>query len=112
MIGVGACFNMGKNLNIDWKILYEVISTATGSCWSVNKYCPIPGIGPNSPSDNDYEGGFSAKLMSKDLKLAVNAGKNSNSNINFGILAEKIYTDMANGDNGNKDFSRVIREID
>ena len=112
MIGVGECFNMGKNLNIDLKILYEVISTATGSCWSVNKYCPIPGIGPNSPSDNDYEGGFSAKLMSKDLKLAVNAGKNSNSNINFGILAEKIYTDMANGDNGNKDFSRVIREID
>ena len=58
MIGVSECFNMGKNLNIDLNILFEVISTATGSCWAVNKYCPIPNIGPKSPSDNNYEGGF------------------------------------------------------
>lgn len=111
MIGVSECFNMGKNLNIDLNILFEVISTATGSCWSVNKYCPIPNIGPKSPSDNNYEGGFSAKLMSKDLKLAINAGRNSKTRIDFGVMAEKLFTEMANGKNGDKDFSRIIKEI-
>ena len=112
MIGVSESFNMAKNLNLDLNILYEVISTATGSCWAINNYCPIAGVGPMSPADNNFMAGFSAKLMSKDLKIAVNAGKNSNSVINFGELAEKLYTKMANGINGDKDFSGIIMEKD
>ena len=111
MIGVSEAFNMAKNLNLDLNTLFEVISTATGSCWAVNNYCPIPGVGPVSPADNNYLAGFSAKLMSKDLKLAVNAGKESNSNINFGEMAEKLFTQMANGENSHTDFSGIIEEI-
>ena len=108
MIGVGEAFNMAKNLNVDLNVLFEVISTATGSCWAINNYCPIPGVGPQSPADNNFIPGFSAKLMSKDLKIAVNAAKNSKSNIKFGEMAEKLYTKMARGINGNKDFSAII----
>ena len=50
MIGVGEAFNMARNLNLDLKILYDVISTATGSCWSVNNYCPVENVGPESPA--------------------------------------------------------------
>jgi 3-hydroxyisobutyrate dehydrogenase len=108
MIGVGEAFNMAKNLNVDLNVLYEVISTATGSCWAINNYCPIAGVGPQSPADNNFIPGFSAKLMSKDLKIAVNAAKDSKSNIKFGEMAEKLYTKMAEGINGNKDFSAII----
>ena len=73
------------------KILYDVISTATGSCWSINNYCPIQNVGPKSPADNDFLPGFSAKLMSKDLKLAVNAAVQTNSNIEFGKKAEEMF---------------------
>jgi 3-hydroxyisobutyrate dehydrogenase len=111
MIGVSESFNMAEKLDIDLNILFEVISTATGSCWSINKYCPVPSVGPVSPADNNYEAGFSAKLMSKDLKLAIEAGKKSSSNIPFGMLAEELFTKMAEGKNGNKDFSGIIREI-
>jgi len=111
MIGVGETFNMAKKLNLELNTLFEVISTASGSCWAINNYCPIPGIGPTSPADNNYLAGFSAKLMSKDLKIAINAAKKSNSNVNFGQMAEQIFTKMANGVNGSKDFSAIINEI-
>ena len=111
MIGVSESFNMARNLNLDLNILFEVISTATGSCWSINNYCPIPGVGPRSPADNDYTAGFSAQLMAKDLKLAINAAKESNSSVNFGQLAEQLFSKMAKGINGKKDFSAIIKEI-
>ena len=111
MIGVGESFNMAKNFQLDLNILYDVISTATGSCWSVNNYCPVENVGPASPADNNFLPGFSAKLMSKDLKLAVNAGNQTNSNIAFGKKAEEMFTKMAEGINGEKDFSAIINEI-
>jgi 3-hydroxyisobutyrate dehydrogenase len=111
MIGVSESFNMARNLNLDLNILFEVISTATGSCWALNNYCPIPGVGPRSPADNDYTAGFSAQLMAKDLKLAINAAKESNSSVNFGQLAEQLFSKMAKGINGKKDFSAIIKEI-
>ena len=111
MIGVSESFNMAKNLNLDLGILFDVISTATGSCWAVNNYCPIPNVGPVTPADNNFLPGFSAKLMSKDLKLAINAAKNSHSSVNFGQMAEEIYTKMAQGVNGDKDFSAIIKEL-
>ena len=112
MIGVGESFNMAKKLNLDLNILYEVISTATGSCWAVNNYCPVNNVGPQSPADNDFLPGFSAKLMSKDLKLAVNAAEETNSNIIFGKKSEELFTKMAEGMNGEKDFSAIIKEIE
>jgi len=111
MIGVSESFNMAKNLNLDLGILFDVISTATGSCWAVNNYCPIPNVGPLTPADNDFLPGFSAKLMSKDLKLAITAAKESNSNVSFGKMAEQLFTKMAQGTNGNKDFSAIINEL-
>jgi 3-hydroxyisobutyrate dehydrogenase len=111
MIGVSESFNMAKNLNLDLGILFDVISTATGSCWAVNNYCPIPNVGPLTPADNDFLPGFSAKLMSKDLKLAITAAKKSNSSVNFGKMAEQLFTKMAQGTNGNKDFSAIINEL-
>ena len=112
MIGVSETFNMAKKLNLDLNTLFEVISTATGSCWAINNYCPIPGVGPTSPADNNYSAGFSAQLMSKDLKLAINAAKKSKSNVNFGQMAEQLFSKMANGTNGSKDFSAIINEIE
>ncbi len=112
MIGVSESFNMAKKLNLDLNVLYDVISTATGSCWAVNNYCPVPNIGPQSPADNNFLPGFSAKLMSKDLKLAVKAAQESNSNISFGKKAEELFTKMSEGTRGDEDFSAIIKEIE
>ncbi len=110
MIAVGESFNLGKNLGLDLKKLFEVISTSTGSCWAVNSYCPIKGIGPVSPADKDYEGGFATSLMYKDLGLAVDAATESESNINYGIQTFEKYKHLTDNKKGNLDFSNIINE--
>ncbi len=110
MIAVGESFNLGKNLGLDLNKLFEVISTSTGSCWAVNSYCPIKGIGPNSPADRDYEGGFATSLMYKDLGLAVDAAAETKSKINYGIQTYEKYKQLTENNKGNLDFSNIINE--
>ena len=110
MIAVGESFNLGKNLGLDLDKLFDVISTSTGSCWAVNSYCPIKGVGPNSPADKDYKGGFATALMYKDLGLAVDAARETNSNINYGIKTYEKYKQVTENNKGNLDFSNIINE--
>ena len=110
MIAVGESFNLGKKLGLDLNKLFDVISTSTGSCWAVNSYCPIKGIGPNSPADNNYEGGFATALMYKDLGLAVDAAAETKSNINYGIQTYEKYKQVTENNKGNLDFSNIINE--
>ena len=110
MIAVGESFNLGKNLGLDLNKLFDVISTSTGSCWAINSYCPIKGIGPNSPADNNYEGGFATALMYKDLGLAVDAATETKSKINYGIQTYEKYKQVTENNKGNLDFSNIINE--
>ena len=66
-------FNLGENLGLDLNKLFDVLSTSTGNCWAINTYCPIEGVGPNSPADNNFQPGFSGNLMLKDLTIALKA---------------------------------------
>ena len=110
MIAVGESFNLGKNLGLDLNKLFDVISTSTGSCWAVNSYCPVKGIGPNSPADKNYAGGFATALMYKDLGLAVDAAAETKSIINYGIQTYDKYKQVTENNKGNLDFSNIINE--
>ena len=110
MIAVGESFNLGKNLGLDLNKLFEVISTSTGSCWAINSYCPIKGIGPASPADKDYEGGFATALMYKDLGLAVDAATETKTKIIYGLQTYEKYKQVAENNKGNLDFSNIINE--
>ncbi len=108
MIGVCESFNLAQKLNLNWERLYDVVSTSSGSCWSVNTYCPAPGIGPESPADRNYKPGFAADLMLKDLKLARAAAESVNAPTTLGKHATEIYeTFLENGGKG-MDFSGIL----
>ena len=108
MIAVGESFKLGKELGLDLNKLYDVLSTSTGSCWAVNTYCPIKGVGPNSPSDNGYKGGFATSLMFKDLGLAKQAIEETNVSINYGVQSLKKFKQLVEKGEGNLDFSNII----
>ena len=110
MIAVGESFELGKNLGLDLNKLFEVLSTSSGSCWAINTYCPIKGIGPKSPSDNNYNGGFSTALMHKDLGLAVDAINQTNSKNNYGLSTFNRFDDLVKAGKGHLDFSNIINE--
>ena len=109
MIGVGEAFNLGKNLGLDPQKLFEILSTSTGSCWAINNYCPIKGIGPESPADNNFQPGFSASLMFKDLTIALKAINTTNTSAPFGKRAQENFRDMVKDNKGELDFSAITK---
>ena len=109
MIGVGEAFSLGENLGLDPEKLFEILSTSTGSCWAINSYCPIKGVGPTSPADNDFRPGFSADLMLKDLTIALKAIESTNTSAPFGKNSRENFERMVNGNQGSLDFSAITK---
>jgi len=109
MIGVGEAFNLGKNLGLEPQKLFEILSTSTGSCWAINSYCPIKGVGPESPADNNFQPGFSASLMFKDLTIALKAINTTNTSAPFGKRAQENFRDMVKDNKGELDFSAITK---
>jgi 3-hydroxyisobutyrate dehydrogenase len=112
MIGTGETFNLGRKLGLDPQTLFNVLSTSTGSCWSVNSYCPVPGVGPTSPSDNEYQPGFAVQMMVKDMKLTQAAAESVSQATPMGAHALALYEDYANAGGNADDFSGIIRYLD
>jgi 3-hydroxyisobutyrate dehydrogenase len=108
MIGVSEAFVLAEKLGLDHQKLYDISSTASGQCWSLTTYCPVPGPVPASPANRDYEAGFTAAMMLKDLKLAQDAANASGASTPLGAEAAQIYNLYAGAGHGGVDFSGVI----
>ncbi|BDI61909.1 3-hydroxyisobutyrate dehydrogenase [Qipengyuania nanhaisediminis] len=110
MIGTCEAFRMAEKLGLDAQTFYDISSVSSGQNWSMTSYCPVPGVGPQSPSDNDYQGGFASALMLKDLKLAMEAAGTAGASTPLGKHAQEIYEAFAK-DNGGLDFSGIIKTL-
>ena len=111
MIGTCEAFAMAEKLGLDAQKFYDISSVSSGQCWSMTSYCPVPGVGPSSPSDNDYQGGFATALMLKDLKLAMEAAGTAGVDAQMGERARQIYEAMDADGKGGLDFSAVIQTL-
>jgi 3-hydroxyisobutyrate dehydrogenase len=113
MVATCETFVMAQKLGLDPQTFFEISSKASGQCWSMTSYCPLPGVGPQTPADRDYEGGFAAALMLKDLRLAMEAAQSVDAYTPMGAHAEELYTRFAESlGGGAKDFSGIIKMID
>jgi 3-hydroxyisobutyrate dehydrogenase len=110
MIGTCEAFAMAEKLGLDAQTFYDISSVSSGQNWSMTSYCPVPGVGPVTPADNDYQGGFAAGLMLKDLKLAMEAASSAGAKVELGDHARAIYEAFAK-DNAATDFSGIIRTL-
>ncbi len=111
MIGACEAFALAEKLGLDQQALFDVISTSSGFCWSVNTYCPVPGVGPQSPADNDYKPGFAGALMLKDLKLSQQAADETGAPTPMGARATQFYENFVAEGFGDTDFSGVINQL-
>lgn len=108
MIGVCEAFALAGKLGLDPHSLYDVVSSSSGSCWSVNTYCPVPGVGPNSPADHDYRPGFAATLMLKDLDLSQQAAAAVDASTPLGAHAATLFSEFVAQDREGLDFSAIL----
>jgi 3-hydroxyisobutyrate dehydrogenase len=112
MIAVSEGFMLAKRLGLDAQKLFDVASTASGQCWSLTNYCPVPGPVPASPANRDYQAGFTAAMMLKDLMLAQQAANAAGASTPLGAEAAQLFNLFVNSGNGAKDFSGIIRMLD
>ncbi|MEZ5689598.1 MAG: 3-hydroxyisobutyrate dehydrogenase [Caenibius sp.] len=111
MIGTCEAFAMAQKLGLDPQTFYDISSVSSGQCWSMTSYCPVPGVGPQSPADNDYQGGFAAALMLKDLRLAMEAAETAGVDAEMGKRAKEIYEAFDAAGNGGRDFSAILTTL-
>jgi 3-hydroxyisobutyrate dehydrogenase len=109
MIVTCEAFALADKLGLDRQSMFDVVSTSSGYSWTMNAYCPAPGIGPTSPSDNGYKPGFAAELMLKDLRLSQQAAEMVDADTPMGQMAQNLYAQFVEVEDGEgKDFSAML----
>ena len=109
MVVTCEAFAMAEKLGVDPQRMYDVASTSSGQSWSLTTYCPVPGVGPEAPSDNDYKPGFAAELMIKDLGLAQAAAAAVGAPTPLGAEALRQYVQFVEEEGGRgRDFSAML----
>jgi 3-hydroxyisobutyrate dehydrogenase len=111
MIAVCEAFNLADAMGLDRQAMFDVVSASSGSCWSITSYCPVPGVGPKSPADNDYKPGFAAALMLKDLLLSQQAASASGTATPLGAHATQLYERFVKEGGASRDFSAMIEAL-
>ena len=111
MIATCEAFLLAEKLGLDVQTFYDIASKASGQSWSMTSYCPVPGVGPSTPADRNYEGGFAAALMLKDLRLAMEAAEGVGADTPMGKRAEELYSAFAEAGGAAKDFSGIIQML-
>jgi 3-hydroxyisobutyrate dehydrogenase len=111
MIAVSEAFVLAEQLGLDHQKLFDISSKSSGQCWSLTSYCPVPGPVPTSPANRDYQPGFTAAMMLKDLNLSQAAAKAAGARTELGATAAKIYQRFADIGGAGVDFSGIIRFV-
>src|SRR3546814_15555780 len=91
MVATCETLALAQKLGLDPQKFFDIASVSSGQCWSLTSYAPLPGVGPTTPADNDYKGGFAAALMLKDLRLAIEAAASVDANVPMGTRARELY---------------------
>lgn len=109
MVATCEAFALADKLGLDRGKMFDVVSTSSGYSWTMNAYCPAPGVGPQSPADNDYQPGFAAELMLKDLRLSQQAAESADADTPMGELAKALYEQFVENEGGQgMDFSAML----
>ena len=111
MIAVSEAFALADRLGLDRQKLFDISSQSSGQCWSMTTYCPVPGPVPTSPANRDYQPGFTAAMMLKDLRLSQEAASASGSHTPLGEHATELYEKFCGDGHAGTDFSGIFNSI-
>ena len=111
MIATCEAFALAEKLGLAADKFFAIASVSSGQSWSLTSYCPVPGVGPETPADRDYQGGFATALMLKDLKLSQEAAASVGANTPMGARAADLYQAFADAGHGGLDFSAIIKTL-
>ena len=112
MIVTSEAFALADRLGLERQTMFDIVASATGQCWALTGYCPVPGPVPASPANRDYQPGFTAAMMNKDLKLAQQAAESAGAATPIGAEAARLYDEFCAAGNESLDFSAIFKLVD
>jgi 3-hydroxyisobutyrate dehydrogenase len=111
MIATCEAFALAEKLGLEADKFFAIASVSSGQSWSLTSYCPVPGVGPETPADREYQGGFATALMLKDLNLSQEAAASVGADTPMGARARELYQAFADAGHGGLDFSAIIKTL-
>jgi 3-hydroxyisobutyrate dehydrogenase len=111
MVAISEMLTLAERLGLDHQAVYDVVTKSSGNCWTLQNYCPVPGPVPTSPANNDYEPGFSAEMMLKDMRLSQQAAAHASAPTALAAAAVAFYQILVASGHGQRDFSVVYKLI-
>ena len=111
MIAISEGFVLSQKLGLSPQSFYDVATSSSAKCWALDTWCPVAGIVPTSPVNNDFKPGFSTYLMYKDLKLAKDCAAAINVDLKLGSMAEVLYKQFIDDYGSEIDCSAIIKQI-
>lgn len=111
MTAVSEAFILAEALGLDAQKLFDVSAKSSGQCWALTSYCPVPGPVPTSPANRDYQPGFTADMMLKDLRLAEQSALATGAELRLAAAAAELYRGLSAAGAGGKDFSFMVRYL-
>lgn len=111
MIAVSEAFVLAEKLGLTSQKLHEVVSNASGQCWVMDNYVPVPNVLENVPANRNYQPGFSVAMMLKDLGLSQQVAKDSQTHLPMAELATSLYQYFSDSKHNNLDFSAIIQSL-
>ncbi len=112
MTGTSEALKLGIDNGLDPAVLSEIMNKSSGGNWVLEKYNPVPGVMPQTPASNGYQGGFMVGLMAKDLGLALNTATGSGTATPMASLADNLYRMHSIRSGSTQDFSSIIQLYD
>jgi 3-hydroxyisobutyrate dehydrogenase len=112
MIAVSEAFTLGERLGLPAETLFAISSQASGQCWAMTRYSPVPGLVEGVPSNHAYRPGFTANMMLKDLNLSQKGARLANMETPLGARARDLYQQFVARGDGELDFSGIIKLLD
>ena len=109
MASVVEGFHLARKVGLSDEKLFEVATNSSANCFSLTTFCPVSNLVPTSPSNNDFQPGFSTNLMLKDMKIALNAADAAALPLNLAPLAASLYQQFSDDDCGDLDFSAIFQ---
>ena len=107
VIAAAETFTFGVKFGVNAKTIHNIINTARGGDWTLERKCPMPGCSPNSPVDRDFEAEGPPHLVVKDIGFAMSMASSSQMTLLMSSLSHQMYQAMINAGLGDKDYSAV-----
>lgn len=112
MIAISEAFVLAEKLGLEPQKLFEVMNSASGQCWALSQYAPIPHLVPHSPANRDFKPGFTTAMMLKDLVLSQQAADSAKLKTTLGQAATELYQKFAENEHTQHlDFSAIITAL-